>query len=151
MKEYKATIRRFIENEKLSLFTDNGYNVINDDSGEPKVRTRNGIPFTQVLIVGVDQDIPETLKELKGELSDVEIFQLAIRTFITNKVLKPVVDKVYKEVGYVTSAGRLKKLAIKLFTKFGGELSDTNEVLKPATAFGVEYTDVNELYDFLME
>lgn len=151
MKEYKATIRRFIENEKLNLFTDNGFNVINDDNGEPKSRTRNGIIQTQVLIGVIEQDIPNTLKELKGLISDADLFQLAIRTYITNKVLKPFVDGVYKEIGYVTSSARLKKLAIKLFVKFGGELSEKNEVVKPATAFGIDYDNVNELYDFLME
>lgn len=151
MKQYsKPLITRNIETDKVSLFEDAGFSLALDSAGKSKSKTIDGIEKVQVIIfTDFTAEVPSDLNEMVSATSESETYDLALRTFITNKVLSPAVNEVYTRVGYVTPAERKAgKNALALFKNAGGKVDDTGKVVKPAKLFGQTFDTPQDLFKF---
>ena len=151
MKQYtKATLVRNIEVEKVSLFTDNGFSLSLDKNGKEKHKVIDGVDKIQVVMfTDFSAEIPSDLKEMISQVGESETYELAVRTFITNKVLAPAVSEIFTRVGYVTVAERKAgKNALALFKNAGGKVDEDDKVVKPAKLFGQTFDTPQAIFKF---
>ena len=156
MKQYtKATLTRNIEVDKVSLFTDAGFSLSLDKNGKEihkSIKGTDGVTVEKVQVIMFEDfsaEIPSDLNEMISQVGDSETYELAVRTFITNKVLAPAVSEIFTRVGYVTVAERKAgKNALALFKNAGGKVDEDGKVVKPAKLFGQTFDTPQAIFKF---
>lgn len=150
-KDSKNEVTRFIENDKVSLFTNKGYALATEGKCS---RLREGKEFIKIIIAeNLPIKVPETLQEAIDTLNEkVCLGYIVLASAVEQR--KKHEQKVYKEVGYVVPAEKklakqLKESSEKLFVRLGGELDPEGNVTKAASLKGTKFSTVEEVAELI--